>query len=59
MIANGRLITLFDDSLLSRLDGLFMYYSSRRQNSAALQALINSLKINLKERTSKRISAGE
>jgi DNA-binding transcriptional LysR family regulator len=48
MIADGRLITLLDDSALPRLDGLYMYYSSRRQNSAALQALINFLRTNRK-----------
>lgn len=44
MIADGRLVALLDNSLLPRLDGLYMYYPSRRQNSAALQALINFFK---------------
>ena len=50
MIADGRLISLLDDSSLPRLDGLYMYYPSRRQNSAALQALINFLRTNSKTR---------
>jgi DNA-binding transcriptional LysR family regulator len=50
MIADGRLISLLDDSSPARLDGLYMYYPSRRQNSAALQALINFLRTNSKSR---------
>jgi len=56
MIADGRLIPLFDDSSLSRHDGLFMYYPSRKQNPAALQALISFLKINFKEHARSRLS---
>ena len=44
MIADGRLVALLDNSSLPRLDGLYMYYPSRRQNSAALQALIDFFK---------------
>src|SRR5262249_17686554 len=50
MIADGRLTTLFDDSALPRPDGLYMYYPTRRQNSAALQALINFLRTKSKIR---------
>src|SRR5262249_27326168 len=49
MIADGRLIALLDDSVLPRMPGFFMYYPSRRQNPAALQALIEFLRTNLRE----------
>jgi DNA-binding transcriptional LysR family regulator len=44
MIADGRLVALLDNSSLPRLDGLYMYYPSRHQNSAPLQALIDFFK---------------
>ncbi len=48
MIADGRLISLLDDSVLPRMPGFFMFYPSRRQNPAALQALIEFLRTNLR-----------
>ena len=48
MIADGRLIPLLDDSVLPRMPGFFMFYPSRRQNPAALQALIEFLRTNLR-----------
>src|SRR5262249_12789324 len=49
MIADGRLTSCFDCSVLPRIRGFFMYYPSRRQNPAALQALIEFLRTNLPE----------
>jgi DNA-binding transcriptional LysR family regulator len=49
MIADGRLIALLDDSVLPRMPGFFLFYPSRRQNPAALQALIEFLRTNLRE----------
>src|SRR5262249_46826912 len=49
MIADGRLITLLDDAVLPRMPGFFLFYPSRRQNPAALQALIEFLRTNLRE----------
>src|SRR5262249_1810416 len=49
MIADGRLIELFDDAVLPRMPGFFLFYPSRRQNPAALQALIEFLRANLRE----------
>ena len=48
MIADGRLIPLLDDSVLPRMPGFFMFYPSRRQNPAALQALIEFLRTTLR-----------
>jgi DNA-binding transcriptional LysR family regulator len=48
MIADGRLVALLDDSVLPRMPGFFMFYPSRRQNPAALQALIEFLRANLR-----------
>ena len=52
MVANGRLVSLLDDSVKPPNEGFFLYYPSRRQNPAALQALVDFLR---KER---RASAG-
>lgn len=49
MIADGRLISLFDDSVLPRMPGFCMFYRSRRQNPAALQALIEFLRTSLRD----------
>jgi len=40
MLADGRLVSLLDDSVSPPTEGFFLYYPSRRQNPAALQALI-------------------
>jgi DNA-binding transcriptional LysR family regulator len=48
MIKDGRLVQLLDESMLPVEDGFFMYYPSRRQNSAALRALIEFLRANLR-----------
>jgi DNA-binding transcriptional LysR family regulator len=48
MIAEGRLILLFGDSVLPRIPGFFLYYPSRRQNPAALQVLIEFMRANLR-----------
>ena len=48
MIADGRLISLFDDSVLPRMPGFCLFYPSRRQNPAALQVLIEFLRTNLR-----------
>jgi DNA-binding transcriptional LysR family regulator len=40
MLANGSLVSLLGDSERPPLEGFFLYYPSRRQNPAALQALI-------------------
>jgi DNA-binding transcriptional LysR family regulator len=49
MIADGRLVALFDDSVLPRMPGFCMFYPSRRQNPAALQALIEFLRTSLRD----------
>jgi DNA-binding transcriptional LysR family regulator len=49
MIADGRLVALLDDSVLPRMPGFSLFYPSRRQNPAALQALIEFLRTNLRE----------
>jgi len=43
MIADGRLVSLLDKSVLPVTEGFFLFYPSRRQNSAALRALIDFL----------------
>ena len=40
MLADGRLVSLLDDSARPPMEGFYLYYPSRRQNPAALQALI-------------------
>ena len=44
MIADGRLLSLLDKSVLPVTEGFFLFYPSRRQNSAALRALIEFLR---------------
>jgi LysR family transcriptional regulator, regulator of peptidoglycan recycling len=48
MIADGRLVSLLDEWLPPPADGFYLYYPSRRQNPAALQALIGFLRANFK-----------
>lgn len=48
MIADGRLVPLLDECLPPPTDGFYLYYPSRRQNPAALQALIAFLRANFK-----------
>lgn len=52
MVADGRLVRVLEDSVLPRIDGFFLYYPSRRQNSAALRAFIDFLRANLHPRAS-------
>jgi DNA-binding transcriptional LysR family regulator len=47
-IANGRLVSLLDESVLPVTEGFFMFYPSRRQNPAALRALIEFLRSELR-----------
>ena len=49
MIADGRLVSLLDKSVLPVTDGFFLFYPSRRQNSAALRALIDFLRSELRQ----------
>jgi len=51
-IADGRLVRVLEDAVLPTIDGFFLYYSSRRQNSASLRALIDFLRANLRTRSS-------
>ena len=44
MIAEGRLVSLLDEFATPPGDGFFLFYPSRRQNPAALQALIEFLR---------------
>jgi hypothetical protein len=44
MIADGRLVSLLDQSVLPVTEGFFLFYPSRRQNSAALRAFIDFLR---------------
>jgi DNA-binding transcriptional LysR family regulator len=48
MMAAGRLVTLLEAWMPPPSDGFFLYYPSRRQNPAALQALIEFLRADLK-----------
>jgi LysR family transcriptional regulator, regulator of peptidoglycan recycling len=48
MVADGRLVAVLDHCIPPPSDGFFLYYPSRRQNPAALQALIEFLRRNLK-----------
>jgi DNA-binding transcriptional LysR family regulator len=43
-VADGRLVGLLDKSVLPITDGFFLFYPSRRQNPAALRALIEFLR---------------
>ncbi|MCA6109291.1 LysR substrate-binding domain-containing protein [Bradyrhizobium cenepequi] len=53
MIADGRLIRLFENAILPTAEGSFLYYPGRRQDSAALKALIAFLRTNLRRETEK------
>jgi DNA-binding transcriptional LysR family regulator len=44
MLADGRLVSLLDDSVKPPTEGFFLFYPSRRQNPAALQAFIQFLR---------------
>jgi DNA-binding transcriptional LysR family regulator len=44
LVAEGRLVSLLDKSALPVTDGFFLFYPSRRQNPAALRALIEFLR---------------
>jgi DNA-binding transcriptional LysR family regulator len=43
LIAEGRLVSLFEESLLPEEDGFYLFYPSRKQNPAALRALVSFL----------------
>ena len=64
LVADGRLVSLLDKSALPVTDGFFLFYPSRRQNPAALRALIEFLRSDLragartaKNRQRRRLSA--
>ena len=48
LIASGRLVPVLRDSMPPPTDGFFLYYPSRRQNPAPLEALVDFLRANLK-----------
>ena len=48
LVADGRLVSLLDKSVLPVTDGFFLFYPSRRQNPAALRALIEFLRSDLR-----------
>ena len=54
IIADARLVRVLEDAVLPITDGFFLYYPSRRQNSAALRAFIDFLRDNLHIRASRR-----
>jgi DNA-binding transcriptional LysR family regulator len=54
---DGSLVPLLDDFLPEPADGFFLYYPSRRQNSAALQALIDFLHRSFARRNGGEIAA--
>jgi DNA-binding transcriptional LysR family regulator len=47
LVAEGRLVSLLEKSALPITDGFFLFYPSRRQNPAALRALIEFLRMEL------------
>jgi DNA-binding transcriptional LysR family regulator len=49
LVAEGRLVNLLERSVLPITDGFFLFYPSRRQNSAALRALIEFLRMELRK----------
>jgi DNA-binding transcriptional LysR family regulator len=53
-IVDGRLVRVLEDAVLPTTDGFFLYYSSRRQNSAALRAFIDFLHISVHARPTRR-----
>jgi DNA-binding transcriptional LysR family regulator len=50
LVADGRLVSLLDKSALPVTDGFFLFYPSRRDNSAALRALIEFLRSELRSK---------
>ncbi len=50
LVADGRLVSLLDKSALPITDGFFLFYPSRRQNPAALRALIDFLRLDMRTR---------
>lgn len=48
MVADGRLVPLLQEWMPPPIEAFYLYYPSRRQNPAALQALIESLRATLK-----------
>jgi DNA-binding transcriptional LysR family regulator len=57
MVSVGRLIPGLEEWMPSPSDAFFVYYSSRRQNPASLQALIDFLQANL--RTNAKLRKGK
>jgi DNA-binding transcriptional LysR family regulator len=53
-IVDGRLVRVLEDAVLPTTDGFFLYYSSRRQNSAALRAFIDFLHTSVHARPMRR-----
>ncbi len=53
LVADGRLVNLLDKSALPVTEGFFLFYPSRRQNTAALRALIDFLRAEM--RTAQRV----
>jgi DNA-binding transcriptional LysR family regulator len=53
LIAEGRLVSLLEQSALPITDGFFLFYPSRRQNRAALNALIEFLRQELRSNTAR------
>jgi DNA-binding transcriptional LysR family regulator len=49
--AAGRLVSLLQESMPLASEGFLRFYPSRRQNPAPLQAIIDFLRANLKERS--------
>jgi DNA-binding transcriptional LysR family regulator len=49
LVAEGRLVSLLEKSALPITDGFFLFYPSRRQNTAALRALIDFLQMELRK----------
>ncbi len=49
LVAEGRLVSLLEKSVLPITDGFFLFYPSRRQNSAALRAFIEFLRLELRK----------
>jgi DNA-binding transcriptional LysR family regulator len=60
LVAEGRLVSLLDKSALPVTDGFFLFYPSRRHTPAALRALIEFLRSDLRANgaTAKRNSNG-
>jgi DNA-binding transcriptional LysR family regulator len=48
LVAQGRLVNLLDKSALPTTEGFFLFYPSRRQNPAALSALVEFLRSDLR-----------